>query len=86
MCYNHWESTGVQPYLVTPSKLEEEYMVESHSLLTDLKATIVDTSSEIHHVGSIEMWRNPNDDDDDDLDPDDDWYSSDTQDSFLDFD
>ncbi len=31
------------------------------------------------------MWSNPNDDDDD-LEQEDDWYSSDTQDSFLDFD
>lgn len=59
-------------------------MVESHNLLTDLKATDEEAPSVVHHLGSIEMWKNPNDDDDPEYEED--WYSSDTQESFLDFD
>lgn len=58
-------------------------MTESHGLLTDLKTTVVEVSSVVHQLSSIEMWKNPNYNDG--FDFEDDWYSSDTQDSFLDF-
>lgn len=63
LCYHHWEAEGVQPYLVDPSNLEDQYMTASQVLLTDLKSLASDVEV-VHHVGSIEMWQNPNENDD----------------------
>lgn len=78
MCYSNWETEGVQPYLVEQfNNLEEQYMTESQGLLTDLKSSANDVASVVHHLGSIEMWRNRNENDDPEYEED--WYSSDTQ-------
>jgi hypothetical protein len=79
MCYYHWETEGIQPYLVIQSSQEEQYMIESQNLLTYVKSTGVEISSALQYLGIIEMWRNPNEDDDE---IEHDWYSSDTQDFF----
>lgn len=78
MCYQHWK-----PYLVYQYIQEEKYLTESHGLLSSLKFTAIDVPPVVHHLGSIEMWSNLNDGDN--LEPEDDWYPSDTQESFLNF-